>query len=279
MSEKHSLRDVSFNNRGTTESILRAEQCGVLALHRIAHVGWIETPAPFRRVRLQPGGSYVLVCIAGEGRILLDGRWQTCRPGMACLAPPRAPNAFHAVPGKRWHFCWVRYSEPVGATPVVSAGSPVKTQCDPVILFSAVRGLQAECAGPGEARLMHHWVELIHGEAQRLAKPWHVNERLGKVWSRVEADLAADWSAPRLAELAHCSPEHLRRLCLRELGRAPMQHVTHVRVQRAAELLQKTDDKLALIAAAVGYRDAFVFSKLFKKWIGCAPSVYRANAK
>jgi len=58
-----------------------------------------------------------------------------------------------------------------------------------------------------------------------------------------------------------------------------MQHVTHVRVQRAAELLQKTDDKLALIAAAVGYRDAFVFSKLFKKWIGCAPSVYRANAK
>ena len=34
-----------------------------------------------------------------SGRVLLDGRWQTSRAGVACLAPPRVLNAFHAVPG------------------------------------------------------------------------------------------------------------------------------------------------------------------------------------
>ena len=196
---------------------------------------------------------------------------------MACLAPPRVPNAFHAIPGKRWKFCWVRYSEPLGSAPVVSAGSPVRTECNPAIMFSAVQGLQAESAGAADARLMHHWVELIHGEVQRLAQPWHVNERLGRVWTEVAQDLAAGWSAARLAQLSHCSTEHLRRLCLRELGRTPMQHVTYMRVQRAAELLQDPEAKLGSIAAAVGYSDPFVLSKVFKRWIGSAPSAYRAN--
>src|SRR6478736_2661334 len=112
MSRNHTLSEVSINSPRTVESVLRAESCAVLALHRIAHVGWAETSVPYRRGRLQPGGSYVLICIEGEGRILLDGRWQRCRPGMACLAPPRVPNAFHAISGKQWRFCWVRYHEP-----------------------------------------------------------------------------------------------------------------------------------------------------------------------
>jgi AraC-like DNA-binding protein len=196
---------------------------------------------------------------------------------MACLAPPRVLNAFHAVPGHRWHFCWVRYFEPPGAAPVVNAGSPVKTRCNPTLLHSAILGLLAETAGAGEGRLLHHWVELIHAEAQRLAKPWHVNERLAQMWTRVASDLARPWSAAELARMAHCSTEHLRRLCLRELGRSPMQQVTYMRVQRAAELLQESDDKLAAIATMIGYSDAFVLSKTFKKWIGSTPSEYRAS--
>jgi transcriptional regulator GlxA family with amidase domain len=171
----------------------------------------------------------------------------------------------------------VRYFEPPGAAPVVNAGSPVKTRCNPTLLHSAILGLLAETAGAGEGRLLHHWVELIHAEAQRLAKPWHVNERLAQMWTRVASDLARPWSAAELARMAHCSTEHLRRLCLRELGRSPMQQVTYMRVQRAAELLQESDDKLAAIATMIGYSDAFVLSKTFKKWIGSTPSEYRAS--
>ncbi len=279
MSKTHQdLRETTVNGTRTQLAMLTAEHCAPLRLHRIAHVGWADAAVPFRRVRLQPSGSYVLVCVSGEGRILLDGRWQHCRQGMACLAPPRVLNAFHSVPGKRWRICWVRYDEPAGIRPVVSAASPVKARCDARVMACAIEGLMAESAGRADARLAHHWIELIHAQAQRLARPWHLNERLWQVWKKAEANLAADWSARELAKLAHCSEEHLRRLCLRELGRSPMQQLTSLRMQRAAELLERTDDKLEVIAAAVGYGNAFGLSKVFKKWIGTSPSEYRAKS-
>lgn len=271
-------QEVTLANPATREEKLTARACPVLSLHRIAHLGWNETPAPYRIVRLQPTGSYVLVCLSGEGRILLDGRWQRCLPGTACLAPPRILNAFHAVPGKQWHFCWVRYDEPPGQAALVHSQSPVRVTCNPILLFSAIRGLIAEQAGAAENGLLHHWVELVHGLASRLAKPWHVDEKLGRIWAAVAGDLSAPWSTTELARRAHCSKEHLRRLCLRELGRTPLQQVTYMRIQRAAEILRQESDKLETIANAVGYSNAFVLSKVFKKWIGCAPAEYRRRA-
>ncbi|MEI6871229.1 MAG: AraC family transcriptional regulator [Verrucomicrobiota bacterium] len=278
MLEIHPTQDVSVSAPDTKAKLLRGNACALLQQQRIAHIGWTETGAPFQQVRLQPSGSYIQVCIAGEGRIMLDGRWQASCPGMAALAPPRVLNAFEAIPGKRWHFCWVRFSEPMGTKSVVNATSPVIVQCNPAILYSAIQGLQAECEGAADPRFIIHWVELITGEVQRLAQPWQKNERLGGLWKQVEDTLSQDWTCDKLATRAGYSSEHLRRICLRELGRTPMQQVTYMRVHKAAETLLSGNLKLAEAAHEVGYSDAFVLSKLFKKWMGCSPSDYRSRS-
>jgi two-component system response regulator YesN len=54
-----------------------------------------------------------------------------------------------------------------------------------------------------------------------------------------------------------------------------MQHVTSLRMKRAAEILLAGESVIAAFAEAVGYSDAFAGSKIFKKWIGCAPANYR----
>ena len=58
----------------------------------------------------------------------------------------------------------------------------------------------------------------------RFARPWQTHERLATLWEQVAASLGTDWSLPKLARLAGCSPEHLRRLCHRQLGRSPKHH-------------------------------------------------------
>jgi AraC-like DNA-binding protein len=68
------------------------------------------------------------------------------------------------------------------------------------------------------------------------------------LWQEVSADLSAEWSLESLARKLHMSTEHLRRLCARELGRSPMQHLTYMRMQRAQELLEKTTEKLDAVA-------------------------------
>ena len=91
------------------------------------------------------------------------------------------------------------------------------------------------------------------------------------------AKLDAPWTLGELARRVHLSDEHLRRLCLRELGRSPMQHLTYMRMQRAQALLEISDDKLEVIAPQVGYDSALVFSRAFKRWIGMIPSDYRGS--
>jgi AraC-like DNA-binding protein len=54
-----------------------------------------------------------------------------------------------------------------------------------------------------------------------------------------------------------------------------MQQLTSLRIQRAQELLSTTEDKIETIARTVGYDNVEVFSRVFKRWVGCSPSSYR----
>ena len=123
----------------------------------------------------------------------------------------------------------------------------------------------------------HHWVELIHHYVLRFAQPHQEDERLWNLWRQVEKDVSYDWSLARLDEKACLSEEHLRRLCKKQLGRSPVQHLTFLRIQRASELLATTNLKIDSVAESVGYANGAHFSNAFSKWVGVRPSDYRVS--
>lgn len=259
----------------TREWIVRVAECPALGPHHIAHVGLADAAAPYTMVRTDLPGSYFLACFGGEGRIYLDGRWQRCGAGRACLAPAHVLHAFHAIPGRRWEFAWVRYDAQAGAGLLGAASAPVMARFETEAFQAAVRGLWHEQQGGRQPAALHGWVELVQGYVARFAQPWHGEDRLARLWEAVAAAPGQPWSLAALARLAHCSGEHLRRLCRRQLGRSPMQQVTHLRIRHAAGLLTGSDLKLEAIADAVGYANPFVFSNMFKRWTGWRPSDYR----
>jgi AraC-like DNA-binding protein len=254
-----------------------APVCGTLKTHRIAHAGVMTARAPYRIVRLHQGGLYFLACLEGEGRVLVDGRWQRCGAGMAVALPAFMMNAFEAVPKVPWRCCWVRYEQHPEQKPILSSSSPQMAAFAGGALWSAIDGLIQEAAQSAQPAAMFHWVELIHSYVQRFAQPWQQDDRLWRVWEKVAADVGRDWTLDELAHQAHVSAEHLRRLCRKALGRTPMHHVTWLRMRKAAELLSTTSLKVETVAHAVGYQNAFVFSNTFKKWIGWRPSEHRGK--
>ena len=255
-----------------------APVCSLLKVHNIAHTGRMWARSPFEVIRAEASGTFALVGLEGEGETLVDGKWRHLAAGDICLLPAFAPTGIRSVPGKLWTFAWVRYKETRGTSPILSTHSPVIHQGKVHTLGLAIAGLFVECSGnQGDAAALHHWVELIHGFVDRAAQPYHGDDRLWRIWQEVDRDLGRNWRLDDLAEVGKISPEHLRRLAQKQLGRSPIQHLTYLRMRKAVALLAATDEKLETIAAQLGYESPFTFSNAFKRWTGRRPTEYRVR--
>lgn len=80
-----------------------------------------------------------------------------------------------------------------------------------------------------------------------------------------------------LAQMAGLSVSHYSRLFKKYIGYSPIDYLTHLRVDRAKELLVLSDYRLKSIAGSVGYTDEFYFSRIFKKVTGVSPREYAKN--
>ncbi len=82
-------------------------------------------------------------------------------------------------------------------------------------------------------------------------------------------------SRDQVAEAVGVSPSHFSRLLHRQTGRTFTDLLAQLRVQRAAELLVRTDWSLARIALETGFSDQSYFTKVFRRQQGMTPGHYR----
>jgi len=262
----------------TREWLVGPRQVPAFRLSRTLVAGHSDARRNYTFVRHQPAFSQVLACTGGEGEVLVDGQWQRCPAGFAYVTAPRALCAYHVRPGRRWQVCWVLYEE-VSLLPNLEPGrAPQLVPADTQGLQLAVEGLCHEAGGEAEPATVDFWAALVHRQAMRMLRPGGGDPRLARLWSTVRRDLGGPWDLQRLARFAGLSEESLRRLCQREFGRAPLAHLTRLRMQLAADLLACTQEKIASIAVRVGYRDPFAFSNAFKRELRLPPSRYRGRA-
>lgn len=90
-------------------------------------------------------------------------------------------------------------------------------------------------------------------------------------------DYAQDWTLEELARKVGLSRAGFAQKFKSSLGVTPFQYLTALRVQKSMELLSSSDSKLEQIAESVGYKDAFTFSKVFKKITGISPRDFRSQ--
>ena len=82
-------------------------------------------------------------------------------------------------------------------------------------------------------------------------------------------------SVELLCRHLHMSPAYFSTVFKKATGQTYVNYVTEVRLKKAVELLNETDDKTYVIAGKVGYQEQNYFSYVFKKWYGVSPTKYR----
>ncbi len=84
-----------------------------------------------------------------------------------------------------------------------------------------------------------------------------------------------DLSVEMICRHLHMSPAYFSTMFKKETGQAYIAYLTEVRLNKAVELLNKTDDKTYVIASKVGYQEQNYFSYVFKKKFGVSPTKFR----
>lgn len=84
-----------------------------------------------------------------------------------------------------------------------------------------------------------------------------------------------DLSVEMICRHLHMSPAYFSTIFKKETGQAYIAYLTEIRLNKAVELLNKTDDKTYVIASKVGYQEQNYFSYVFKKKYGVSPTKFR----
>jgi AraC-like DNA-binding protein len=81
------------------------------------------------------------------------------------------------------------------------------------------------------------------------------------------------------AEYLGVSQSHLSREFFRYTGRQPIQYLTRLRLEAAAELLSATDKTLEEVGRCCGFSDGNYFGKVFKRHMQLSPGCFRKQAR
>ena len=100
-------------------------------------------------------------------------------------------------------------------------------------------------------------------------------ETLGAVLTWAVENLADNLDVETLARKAHMSPRTFARRFRDETGTTPHSWVTAQRLQLAEEMLERTDNSVDQIAAAVGFGNAATLRHQFTRLRGVSPQTYR----
>jgi len=93
----------------------------------------------------------------------------------------------------------------------------------------------------------------------------------------VEEEYATDIALDDIARRVASSRRQLQR-AYAEIGDTTFrEHLTRVRMQRAAELLARRNMTVREVARRVGYRQPAQFAKAFRRYQGLAPSAFRSS--
>ena len=93
----------------------------------------------------------------------------------------------------------------------------------------------------------------------------------------VEEEYATDLSLDDIARRVASSRRQLQR-AYSEIGDTTFrEHLTRVRMKRAAELLTRRGMTVREVARRVGYRQPAQFAKAFRRYQGQAPSAFRSG--
>jgi len=104
-------------------------------------------------------------------------------------------------------------------------------------------------------------------------------KQLSRAMDAIHSYPGEELSLEMLSSAACISKYHFLRLFRSAYGLSPHQYIQQLRIEKARDLLSRTNTPVSDVADLLGFMDSQSFSRLFSQRMGVSPSVYRSLAK
>jgi len=254
----------------------------------VTDCGYFPEARAHGRTREVPlAAAVVLVCVKGRGWCRIGGTSHEVRAGDVAVIPAGVTHAYGTDAQEPWTLWWL-HVEGADVAEILAAAGMTKT--------APVRQLDTVYRMVALVQEILDRLEKDLGDSSLLASSgaaWHLLTLLSsgstasspqgaaveRATNYLRAHLGAAVSVAELAEVAQLSQSHFAALFKQQHGLPVHQFATQLRMAKARELLDTTTLPVARIAAAVGYPDAFYFSRQFRAVHGTTALRYRAQQK
>ena len=256
-----------------------------------AHI-W-ENGAPFYRF------SYVR---SGSAQIYVDGAACALKPGHVFGRP--AQEAHDIIVDSRSPLSLIVVNVRGAEAAALHAGL-FMTECptyraenNELALWQSIVAAAQESGGHDSRRLCASYLRIILIQAQQRAqlqvqkqvqkqvqrkqgnglvvhKNQQARARFEQCRSYIDKNFLSISSIASVAVKIGIDPSHMGRLFRRFEGMTSHAYVQGLKMQFAGEQLLSSDKQIQDIAAELGFEDPFVFTRSFKRIMGCSPSAYR----
>jgi len=169
-------------------------------------------------------------------------------------------------------------------------GQDIRFGDAPGVLFHDVHhvydGLLAELGEKADSNGPFDWLESLSLSFKLLCelardtnreKLDEENRRIKAGLTYLEANYASDFSIDALARMCSLSPTSFRRSFQECKGMSPVEYRNRLRIRKAAELLKSGRYTVSEAADQVGIRDISYLGKLFRRYTGLNPGVFKKN--
>lgn len=274
--------------------VLPRQMVSRLAAHPLSEqlyplgIGYYQLARGHEMRREQHDDFLLIYCLEGTGRVEYghDNKRRIIRPGDLLVLPRGTPHHYWTDQRDPWSIYWIHFDGALSQAFIeqlaLDPGSPLL----PLGIHSRLVSDFEALLDARQAR--HHLASYLHSANQlrqlmthiALLRPLARQQQeesldLERIHSLMQARLHEQIDVETLAAAVSLSKYHFIKKYKALTGTTPINHFIQLKIERACHLLDVTNKGIKEIAWAVGYEDAYYFSRIFRKMMGMSPRQYR----
>ncbi|WP_299183424.1 AraC family transcriptional regulator [uncultured Neptuniibacter sp.] len=253
-------------------------------------MGYYRQASGHQMERKEHDDNLLIYCLEGEGEGIINGQKSRIRSGDILLIPKGVPHTYQARKRKPWTIYWVHFHgnhaeafvqhlqqrESNHRHYIMPIGIHSRLASDFEALLEAresTYNINAYICAANQLRQILSHIALLQPLARQKQSRGGLD--IERVHSLMQTHIHEQLDLDTLAGSISLSKYHFVKKYKEVTGTTPINHFIQLKIERACHLLDTTNNGINEVAFAVGYEDAYYFSRIFKKLMGVSPSQYR----